>query len=163
MRESWLRLEEFPDYGVSNFGEIANLKRDRIIRPFVTQQGNLGVTLRRNRERYSRSVSHLVAETFLPDHPSHYNSPLHLNADKLNCQLNNLVWRPRNFTGRYYEQFEWEWFHESAVPLLNLTTREEFEGYKEPCVNYGIRAVEIIMSDSNDSKVFPTWHKYRLL
>lgn len=163
MEESWLRLEEFPDYGVSNFGEVANLKTDRIIRPFVNQQGILGVTLRRDKERFSRSVPLLVTNSFLPDHPSHYNSPLHLDADYSNCRLDNLVWRPRMFTGRYYEQFEWVWFHHSDDELLNRTTGEVFQGYKQPCIEYGIRAVEIVMSHTNDREVFPTWHKYKRL
>lgn len=163
MREQWLRLDEFPDYGVSNLGEVANLKRDRLVRPFVNQQGILAVAIYRERRRISRSVPLLVANAFIPEHPIYYNSPLHLDADKMNCRLENLVWRPRNFTGRYYEQFDWDWFHDSRREILNISTGEVFEGYKDPCVYYGIRALEIITSSTNDSKVFPTWHKYKTL
>lgn len=166
MEERWRRLEDFPEYAISNYGDVCNIRRDRLLRQSLNNRGipMVGLTPPQGRQ-VMRSVSLLVIKTFdpEPDLPSHFSSVINLDGIRENCRLDNLMWRPLNFTRAYHEQFEFEWFHRTNVELLNLSTNEEFLGYKQACVTYGIKAVGIIMSHSNDERVFPTSHRYRIL
>lgn len=166
MEERWERLEEFPDYAISTYGDVCNIKRDRPIRKSTNQRGIsvVGLTPPGGRQTM-RSVSLLVIKTFdpEPDLPRHFTSVINVDGVRDNSRLDNLMWRPLNFARVYHDQFNFPWFHNSTLEFLNLTTREHFVGYKEPCITYGIKATGIIMSTTNDERVFPTNHKYRLL
>lgn len=166
MLERWERLEEFPDYAISNYGDVCNIRRDRLLSQSVNQQGIVSVGLVPPQGRQTmRSVALLVIKTFDDDprRPDHFNSVIHVDAAKDNCRLDNLMWRPRHFARGYHEQFNWEWFHESEEEIVNLTTKEHFVGYKDPCMTYGIKATGIILSSTNDEYVFPSGHRYRRL
>lgn len=63
--EIWAPIEGFPDYAVSNFGEVANLKYDRKLKPRIDSYRHCRVVLYNGRIKLDVSVHHLVAQAFL--------------------------------------------------------------------------------------------------
>jgi hypothetical protein len=61
----WGEVEGFPDYGVSNYGEVKNLRFDRLLRPRVNSYGYLRVALRQDGRTYEKLVHQLVAQVFI--------------------------------------------------------------------------------------------------
>lgn len=103
----WARIEEFPDYSVSNTGKIRNDRTDRIMALQRNQRGALYVGLVRDCMQSKRSVALLVAEAFMePPEPTTFNTVIHLDGNFENCHVDNLMWRPRWFAVKYHRQFK---------------------------------------------------------
>ncbi len=93
MEEEWKDVSEFPLYSVSNKGEVSSDRTGKILAHNINQQGIPNVGMFIERKLYRKSVAVLVAEAFLP--PSkfpHFDTPTHLDGDKLNNHVENLVW-----------------------------------------------------------------------
>lgn len=160
MRELWKPLEEFSGYAVSNFGEVANLKRDRLIMQRPNHQGIAMVGLLIEGVHTTRSVSLLVADAFLPRPNDIFNSPINLDGDRMNSHVGNLLWRPRWYAVHYHRQFRSEELFDPAPDLELLETGERYRGFLEPCVRYGLRYIDIVMSYTNQKPTFLTGQHY---
>lgn len=138
-RERWEELEEFPDYAVSELGEIVNIKSGFPRRTSVNQQGIVKISLYKNgKELITRSVAVMVAEAFCDGQTEFFNTPIHLDGDRENCRADNLMWRPRWFAVQYHRQFQSPEFHNSNVRIVDLETNLEFESVKEACMHFGL-------------------------
>lgn len=93
MEEQWKRIEDFPNYYISNLGKVRSHKTSntKIIDGWVSNAGYNRVTLRRHDKRYRRAVHRLVAEAFIPN-PKNKSQVNHIDGDKLNNHVNNLEW-----------------------------------------------------------------------
>lgn len=138
MREQWKELDEFPDYAVSDLGNVVNIKTDMPRRTSINQQGIVKISLYIGRELITRSVAVLVAEAFVPGQSDLANTPIHLDGDRENCRADNLMWRPRWFAVQYHRQFHSEEFHNSDVPIRDVETGLEYESVKEACIALGL-------------------------
>lgn len=166
--EQWLELHEFDNYAVSNLGRVRNLTTDLVKKPSRNQQGILMVNLSRNGEQNIRSVSVLVACAFVPTQglPDHFDTPIHLDGDKANCQAVNLAWRPRWFAVRYHKQFDpWERTHRFGFrqPVELLDTGEVFPTSWEAAIKYGMLDREIFLATMNQTVVFPHHFRFRVI
>jgi len=98
---SWVTIEGYPDYEVSNKGEVRSKDRtlvvdghernycSRLLRINVCSRGFCNVTLSVGGRRVSRRVHKLVADAFIPkvvDKPQ----VVHVNGDKSNNSVKNL-------------------------------------------------------------------------
>lgn len=63
--EVWAAVEEFPDYAVSTFGRVMNLRTNTILRPRNNSYGYTRVGLRRDGRTFDVYVHHLVAKAFI--------------------------------------------------------------------------------------------------
>lgn len=166
--EDWAILPAFPEYAVSNHGEIQNIHWRRMLKPQTTRSGHARIGLMDESGRQRQlSIGRLVADAFLPPHDNpHFSTPIHRDGDRMNCHVSNLMWRPRWFAIKYHQQFEYVEFH-SAEPLLHLIqTDEEFHSFWKPSIKYGLVYVDIIKSAVEaeiGTHVFPTGHRFRFL
>ena len=93
----WTVVNDFPDYAVSNDGEIMRLtnrtcgKAGRVLKTKTATTGYLEVTLMRNGERCQASVHRLVAEHFVPN-PDNKPCVNHKNGIKRDSNADNLEW-----------------------------------------------------------------------
>ena len=96
MTEEWRTIEGFPDYQVSNLGNVKSLNysktgKEQIMRQKITN-GYYMICL--GRKNY-RLVHRLVCQTFLPN-PENKLEIDHINRNKLDNRLENLKWCNRS-------------------------------------------------------------------
>lgn len=163
MTYDWAELEEFPDYAVSELGEVGNMKTGLIRKLSINQQGNVKVSMYRGRELHTRSVAVLVAEAFVEGKTTLFNTPIHLDGDKRNCRADNLMWRPRWYAVQYHRQFYEPAFHDSVLPIVEITTGLEFESVKDACMTLGLYHTDIYRSYVHGEQVRLTRHEFQLI
>lgn len=165
MTERWTRLEEFPDYSVSTYGQVASDRRDIILRQTLNLQGIPMVNLKRDGRPTTRSVPLLVASAFIPNpDPARFNSPIQLNGHRIDSHVDNLMWRPRWFAIKYHNQFHIEdFYYVPQAEILLLETDEVFKGFVDPSTKYGLHYRDIMFSYMNRHRVFPTNQQFRLI
>jgi hypothetical protein len=85
------QLKDYPDYEISNYGEVRNIQRNTHLTPKSRYEGgNMYVFLSDGKQNRLR-VSRLVATTFLPNP---LNSPdiKHIDGCLTNNRVDNLCW-----------------------------------------------------------------------
>lgn len=157
--ELWTVIKEFPDYQVSNYGAITGYRRnDRVLNVHRNQQGILSVMLRRDGVAYRRSVAGLVAAGFLrpSEHGPIFNTPIHLDGNRENCFVENLMWRPRWFSVRYHQQFKQPYRESWYWPVLNIDTGERYTSLIEASMIHGF-LMKGLYPDPDGVFTRPTW------
>lgn len=91
--EIWKPLRNFPNYNGSSEGRIMNVKSQRILKPYVDNNGYAKVCLRKNNRQYTVKVAKLIAETFLGEHPGMDIG--YKDFDRSNTRADNLKWCSR--------------------------------------------------------------------
>lgn len=154
--EQWQVIQEFPDYEVSDYGRVRSLETGRIKVPTKNQQGIPNVLFMRDFDQYRRSVAVLVATEFVPQPKFTFNTPLHLNGDRGDNTASNLVWRPRWFVLKYYNQFRPGYRPAVNEPIEDASTHRQFKNSLEAAIEFGLIDIEIFLAMSNRTVVFPT-------
>lgn len=88
--EEWRQISDFPNYEISNLGNVRNRKRQKQLSPF-TSDGYNQIILWSNGIRKHHRISRLVARMFLEN----YDDTLevkHLNGKKCDDTVTNLQW-----------------------------------------------------------------------
>jgi hypothetical protein len=89
--EEWRVINNFPNYSVSNLGNVRNDKFGRIMKPSITPWGYYHVTLSVEGKLTKKCIHKLVAETFLPNWNNHTQCD-HINRIKTDNRYFNLRW-----------------------------------------------------------------------
>ena len=91
MRHTKFHASDFPNYTISEDGEIRNSK-GKIIKGEISNTGYRRVSLSNNYVKHKKmSVHRLVAETYIPN-PHNYPEVNHKNENKLDNRVGNLEW-----------------------------------------------------------------------
>jgi hypothetical protein len=102
MDEVWGEIEGFPNYVISNYGEIINIKFNRSLKPRSNSRGYSHVILFNGGIRKEFYVHQLVAVVFLGG----YRTGMHVqhsDGNKNNNHVSNLRLRGRRSTDIEYE------------------------------------------------------------
>ena len=164
MRVQWHELEEFPDYAVSEQGDIANIKTGIPRKLSINGQGIVKITLYDTRKQLvTRSVARMVAEAFVPKPDQGiFDTPIHMDGELTNCRADNLVWRPRWFAIKYHRQFRNPEFHIARGTFIDIDSEEVYDSIKDICVRNGVFWQDVIKCVTEETFVFPTYQKFRL-
>lgn len=96
MEEKWIEILEFPNYEVSNLGNVRNKKTKRVKKPQIDgKSGKLKVYLYYgdgSKKGSYRVIHGLVANEFIPN-PNGYTDIVHLDGNNSNNKVDNLAWR----------------------------------------------------------------------
>lgn len=85
-------IEEFPNYKISNLGNIINSKGEKLsIGKRKSNSGYIQVRLCNKGKYYYRYIHKLIAVTFIPN-PNNYRTVNHINGNKLDNTITNLEW-----------------------------------------------------------------------
>lgn len=100
--EEWKTIKDYPDYAISNFGQIKSLKFNRILKNAKNSNGYFYVNLVKNKIPKSHAVHKLVMKHFGPEEPE--NSIIdHIDHNKINNNIENLQWMTiKENTEKYY-------------------------------------------------------------
>lgn len=163
MTERWHELDEFPDYAVSDLGEVHNIKTGMPRRTSINQQGIVKISLYQGRELITRSVAVLVAEAFVEGQTEFFNTPIHLDGDRENCRAENLMWRPRWFAVQYHRQFNSEIFHHMDVEIMDVDTGKIYYSVKDACMDLGLYYNDVYRSYVHEQPIPLTKNEFRLV
>lgn len=94
MKEQWKTIEDYPNYQVSNLGNVKSLDykgtgKEKMLKPQKNRKGYLTVTLYKNRKGKIFMVHRLVYETFVGEIPDGMQCN-HINEKKDDNRLENL-------------------------------------------------------------------------
>lgn len=155
---TWTTVENFRNYEVSDGGEIRNKTTRKVLKPAFNQQGIPFVTLRRDNESYSRTIPKMVAEHFLPDPPfEHFDTPINLNGDRSDCDVENLMWRPRWFAVKYHKQFDGAYFLPNVLEgPLHDTDGNEYKDSFYMVLDFGVLNDDVREAVTYGTFIFPT-------
>ena len=84
-------MEEFPNYIITKYGEVYNLKRKRFLISTRIATGYMSINLSNNKKIKTFNVHRLVALVFL-DNPNNLPEVNHIDFDKTNNKIENLEW-----------------------------------------------------------------------
>lgn len=104
-RAYWRPIKGYPDYSISNFGDICSEKfnKEKILKQTKGNHGYYFVTLSKNKILKVLLVHRLVAENFIENK---YKKPQvnHIDGNKLNNKVTNLEW----VTAKQNNQHAWD-------------------------------------------------------
>lgn len=122
MVEIWKKIEEYPEYEVSNYGNVRSIDREYIdsigrhcykkgqlvkLKSQIDKTGyrQIMVSIWSNRKMYRLIVARLVAKAFLPNP---YNLPQvnHKDEDSSNNHVDNLEWCTCEYNINYNDLIE---------------------------------------------------------
>lgn len=161
MRE-WRPIIDFPDYSVSNHGDIRNDTTDRLLRVQTNTTGVCIVGLRRDNRAFKRSVPLIVATAFKPNPGPLFTTPINLDGDKRNNHFGNLAWRPRWFAYDYTTQFNRKPLVH-RFPIEEMDTGEIFYSVRDVAITFGLLEEHIIHAAPTHRPVFPTNQRFRFV
>jgi hypothetical protein len=163
--EVWRSIPEFPNYSVSDLGRVLNTDTGRIMSQVINNTGNVYVGLTKQLVQRRRSVAKLVAQAFIPklaQNRESFDTPIHLNGDRTDNRVTNLMWRPYWFAVKYAKQFN-EPPKGFRVPIEEASTHEKFATSWDAATTYGLLDKEILVATTNRTYVWPTYQMFRVL
>ena len=163
MDYDWVTIPDFPDYLISNYGEVVNKNSGRPISQSTTQKGVVKVGIVRGGTQYQRSVKVLVATAFVPGRDELLNTPIHLDGDPWNNRVDNICWRPHWLAWRYTHQFSNVTDNDHLGPLRDIETRFRYLDVYEAAIVNGLLFVDIRKSIVTKEPVFPTFQVFELI
>ena len=111
LKETWKAIKGFPNYEVSTYGNVRNIKTKKMLKPFVRykQKPYLTVELFNNGKGHKLYVHVLVAKAFLPDTNKNPDGTImvghhqvnHRDENKQNNNVLNLEWTDYKYNLAY--------------------------------------------------------------
>ena len=152
--ETFVEIEGFENYEVSNLGKVRNMKTGRILKPSLNHNGYLRLWLYENNKRKHLFFYLFIATTFI-DNPEGKPCVNHIDENKLNNDLNNLEWctvRENNVHGTRTKRIAEKRFKKVIQLDLNNNVLSEFESMKQAERETGVLVCNISSCCSGRSK-----------
>lgn len=127
--ETFVKIEGFEKYEVSNLGKVRNIKSGRILKPSLHRDGYLKHLLYENNKRKNLLLHRIMAIAFI-DNPEEKPKVNHIDENKLNNDLSNLEWctvRENNIHGTRIKRIAEKNFEKVIQLDLNDNILNEFE------------------------------------
>ena len=102
--EIWKTIEDFPDYEISNHGRVKShkWKKIKILSPIKNNNGYLWQNLCSSGKQSNRQIHRLVLDAFVGKRQESMDAS-HLDGNRENNNLDNLVWESRTDNNRRKE------------------------------------------------------------
>lgn len=159
----WVPVEGFPGYSVNPLGQVRKDSSGRLLHTRINQYGVPYVGLTRDWKQHIRSLPRLVASAFIPAPNPIFDTPINLDGDRTNCQVDNLAWRPRWYAVYYVNQFKDPYANPIMNEIREVDTGEVFSNSLEAGCRFGILEREVVLSILNRTLAFPTFQQFELV
>lgn len=152
-------IDGFEDYLIAEDGEVYTAWKQRRIKPSLTREGAVKITLYNEGRPYTRSLALLVAKAHLyNDHdPDVFDTPIHLDNDLCHNHVRNLMWRPRWFAVKYQEQYWNVNYRTSRIAVVDVKREMVYDSVMDACQEFGLLFIDVLKSCNTGETVFPTW------
>lgn len=94
MEEIWKPIDQFPNYNVSNLGNIKNIVTNKSLK-ILCKEGYCNISLKYNELKKGFKVHRLVALAFI-ENPENKSDVNHKDKNKINNHISNLEWMTRS-------------------------------------------------------------------
>lgn len=91
MKEVWVKINNYPNYSISNFGNVKNNLTNKELKLMRQKSGHVRIFLYNETGRNRFLVHRLVALHFIPN-PDKYDIVNHLNSNPSDNFIGNLEW-----------------------------------------------------------------------
>lgn len=98
--ENWKTIENYPNYQISDSGNIISLKKNKYLKPKVDKYGYSVVQLYNDDGAKPFTVHSLVGKAFIPN-PDNLPCLNHRNENKLDNSAENLEWCTHKYNNNY--------------------------------------------------------------
>ena len=129
MSEIWKLIKDYPNYSVSDLGNVKNNKTGRILKPLEVGGGYVVVDLWNNHGSKSKKIHRLVAEAFIPN-PDNKPQVNHIDGNKKNNKKDNLEWVTASENVQHAYDSKIRMPHQNR-PVRIIETGEVFSSIKE--------------------------------
>lgn len=166
MSEEWRPIPEFPNYHISNYGQVYNTRDQRIMRTSLNNYGHVKITLKspHSSERFTRQVSVLVAEAFIEPPNWMCDCVIILDGDYSNVAANNLAWRPKWYAWKYTHQLKVRQpVHYHNLIIYNEDLDFHYKSIVEAGMIEGLLFDDIWRSTYTGAEIFPYGHVYSVV
>jgi hypothetical protein len=151
----WVQVSGFPIYDINEDGLVKNEVTGRLLR-WTMKNGVPCVQLNNGTRYQSKQVCTLMIESWLPAPEfDHFDTPTHLDGDRLNCRLDNLVLRPRWFAIAYHKEIHIDLFPRWGKTFVLEETGDVFYHPKDCAMKYGLLQKDIALALHHKGFVFP--------
>ena len=131
--ETFVKIEGFENYEVSNLGKVRNIKSGRVLKTSLNNNGYLRLFLCKNNKRKHLYLHRIIANAFI-DNPDEKPCVNHIDENKLNNDLSNLEWctaRENLIHGTRTKRAAEKCFKKVIQLDLNDNVLNEFESIKQ--------------------------------
>mgnify|MGYP001071626227 FL=1 len=160
--ETFVKIEGFEKYEVSNLGKVRNIKSSIVLKPWITKDGYLRHCLYKHNKRKNLLLHRIIATAFI-DNPGKKPQVNHIDENKLNNDLSNLEWctvRENAIHGTRVKRVA-EKLSQKVIQLdLNDNVLTEFESMKQAEQKTGV-LVKNISSCCNGKRKSAGGYKWR--
>lgn len=134
MNEILKQIKDYPDYAISNLGNVYSYKNGKVVKlsPKITK-GYLEVQLWKNGEQKWFLIHRLVAQAFIPN-PLGLPQVNHIDEDKTNNQAENLEWCTCQYNIEYSQAKQVEQYDLSGNLISTWKSANEIQrqlGYSQ--------------------------------
>ena len=138
--ETFVKIEGFENYEVSNLGKVRNIKSGRTLKPKLNRGGYLMYGLYENNKQKFLLLHRIIATAFI-DNPEEKPQVNHIDENKTNNDLSNLEWctaRENAIHGTRIKRFSEKNFKKVIQLDLNDNVLNEFESIKQAGQETGV-------------------------
>ena len=151
--EEWKKIEGFPVYSVSSFGNVRNDKTGRFLKAVLNNSGYYQVCLYNDKIRKNFCVHRLVASAFI-ENPSNYPMINHKDEVKTNNNASNLEWCDAYYNNTYGSRFDRIRYHLENRDGINL-----YDKVVCLCTQKGISIKKLCDDTHIHPKAIAKWNK----
>ena len=143
--ETFVKIDGFEKYEVSNLGRVRNMKTGKILKPKLHRNGYLMHQFYENNKRKFLYLHRVLATAFI-DNPEGKPQVNHIDENKLNNDLSNLEWctvRENLVHGTRIKRIAEKNFKKVIQLDLNDNVLNTFESIKQAAQETGVFATSI--------------------
>lgn len=144
MEEIYVKIEDYPNYEVSNLGNVRRIRDGHQMYKEKSKAGYLRVGLSKNGKYTHLLVHRLVAKAFIPNE-NNYPQVNHIDENKENNRVDNLEWCTASYNARYGSCYKSKFVRnpgwdnlvpKKVVPIICIETGEVHGGREWKLLGY---------------------------